>query len=209
MPSDIQTLGTLSVFPFYPNYKDGIGFTVESGFTAVMFSPYMPVQVVQDTDEKQLVLRENFIFYSKEERSDFLDFIDSHKGQLKKFWLYVNTNEFTLKQTIALSSTSANFYNSHYANSFKEGDRIYFVLNNSDVIVRKIESAGYDSLSDELYLYFTTAMPAYAIAPADIAEIGRVICCRFDIDNFSLQHKNVDVAEISLRFIELPKEYPA
>lgn len=209
MPSDIQSLSTLQQFPFYLDYQKGVNFDILEGYTAAIFSPYAPIQVIEDTVDKAIRVRMDFTFYSRQELHSFLSFMDYHKGLLKKFWIYCNTNEFILKTNIPANDYSITCENSFYYLNFKTNDRIYLILNNGDTIVRKIQAVEPNQVGDTMTITTATLMPNYQILMNNVLEIGRVLCCRFDHGSFEVVNITPIVSQISLRFFELVKEYPA
>jgi len=209
MASDIQTLDDLEIFPFYPNYDKGVDVNILGGYEVTQFGRYSPMDIVEDTADKQLTVLMNLVLTTKQEKYNFLQFMDDHKGQLKKFWLYANVNEFNLKEAIAASASTMLVEDTEYHSYYKVGDRIYFYLKTGDVIVRKVQSVTYDAIGEDITITFTTQMPAYEIGLNDVYEIGRVLCCRFDHDSFEVPNKNTTVATTKVRFLELPKEYPS
>lgn len=209
MPSDIQSLSTLQQFPFYLDYQKGVDFDMLESYSAVIFSPYAPIQVVEDVVDKALRIRMEFTFYSRQELYSFLAFMDYHKGQLKKFWVYCNTNEFVLKTTIPPNDFNIVCENSFYHLTFKTNDRVYVILNNGDTIVRKIQTVAVNQTNTIMTITTATGMPAYSIPATNILEMGRVLCCRFDHGAFEIKNLTNTVAQVNLRFFELVKEYPS
>jgi hypothetical protein len=209
MADDIQTLSALQEFPFYLDYQRGVNFDLIEGYSSVIFGPYAPLQIVDDVVDKALRVRMDFTFYSRQELHGFLAFMDYHKGRLKKFWLYCNTNEFLLQNNVPPNNFTLDCYNSAYPLVFKDGDRVYLILKNGDTIVRKLASAETNELGTVMTLACTTGLPASGILLSDVLEFGRVLCCRFDHGSFELNYKTAEVSQVSLRFFELVKEYPA
>lgn len=209
MADDIQTLSALQEFPFYLDYQRGVNFDLIEGYSSVIFGPYAPLQIVDDVIDKALRVRMDFTFYSRQELHGFLSFMDYHKGRLKKFWLYCNTNEFILQNDVPPNNFTLDCYNSAYPLVFKDGDRIYLILKNGDTIVRKLASAATNELGTVMTLSCTTGLPSSGVAMSDVLEFGRVLCCRFDHGSFEVTYKTSEVSQVSLRFFELVKEYPA
>jgi hypothetical protein len=209
MPDDIQTLSALQQFPFYLDYQRGVNFDLIQSYSSIIFSPYSPITIIEDVIDKALRTRMDFTFYSKEELAGFLAFMDYHKGRLKKFWLYCNTNEFIVESDIPPNNFTIVCHNSNYPLVFKDGDRVYLILKNGDTVVRKLASAETNQTGTLMTLACTSNLPNYTITRSDIAEVGRVLCCRFDHGSFEVSYITSVVSQVSLRFFELVKEYPA
>jgi len=206
--SSIETLGTeLEVFPKNPNYANGISINVDVGTTPMLLHSFSAISTIEDYESKRITASAEYICFTKEESSNLLDFIDSHKGRRNKFWLYTKINEFTLNDSIAVSSPFITCTPNEYDKSYKTVDRIYMILLNGDIIVRRVTLVSVSN--DDMVVSITPTMPAYEIYPYDVVELGRVICCRFDQSSFEFENITDQVYRMNLRFLELPEEYPA
>ncbi len=208
MASDIQTLGTeIEVFPLVPNFASGLDLSIDTGYSATILHPFSAIKLKEDYTNKRVIVKGEFICFTKEESYTLLDFIDQRKGRTGKFWLYTKINEFTLRSTSVENSPFITCEVNNYEAIYKDVDRVYLILTNGDVIVRRVTLVNVSG--DDMIVSITGNMPDYEIAPSDVVELGRVLCCRLDQSTVELNCVTDHVYKTNLRFTELPNEYPA
>jgi hypothetical protein len=206
----IETLGSdLEVFPMVPNFDNPIEGSIDPGYTATALNEFGAISVVGDAPDKKSVYNGEYLFSTKQESYELHEFIDSHRGRVKAFWLYVKINEFTLIEDIESTAGQVTCQGNFYYTAYRNTDRIYLLRSNGDLLVRRVESVAYNSSTDEMDILVTPFFPAGVIPKEEIVEIGRVVVARFDLRVFEFEHVTDSVHRVRLRFLELPQEYPA
>lgn len=207
MADDIQTLGSYEIFPFLPDYQMGIEKAVIPAFNIVEYIGTIS-DITSHTDRRPITFTNRIQLHSMQDLDTLLQFIDDHKGRLKKFWYFMRTTDFTLQTDFSTGATDIDLDVNGYEDIFVDTDRIYFLLTNGDILTRRVTNVVYDSTNNKNVVSITPSLDR-DLNVADINYFGRVLMVRFDLDKFSMKHEANSVAITNLRFIELPTEYPA
>jgi len=207
LADSIETLGSYSIFPFLPDYSNGIDKTIIPTYNLIEYTGTIST-IEQNSTLKPLTIKKRIQLHSMEDLNTFLTFFDTHKGRLKKFWCFLRTTDFTLDDDIANAATEIDIKLNGYADTFRNTDRIYWTLTNGDSIVRRVTDAVDDTLNDQTTLIITPSVDR-AVDMSEVVYFGRVLMVRFDIDKVNISFESNSVAVLNLRFLELPTEYPA
>lgn len=207
MADSIETLGDYEVFPFELNWKSELKSSIAGVYSLVEYDGTVPV-VTSYKERKPITIVQNIHLYSQTDIKNFLEFFDARKGRLHKFWAYLRSTDFTLATDISSGSGSITVMLNGYADVFSNYDRIYLQRSNNDVIVRRVTDAVDNEVNKETTITVTPTIDT-SVAVPEVVRFGRVLMCRFDIDIVSLKYHTSAIAEVSVRLLELPTEYPA
>jgi len=115
--------------------------------------------------------------------------------------------EFTFQEGI-LSGASSMFVNRNYANLNYQGDeRIWFGMQNGDILTRKVSSLTDDEDNDRISLAVATSIDRN-LTVSDPYIIGRLLLARFQEDSLIMDFETDKVVSIQVTFYELVNEYP-
>jgi hypothetical protein len=197
---DLVSSGTTTIFQLLPNWESSPEMEIPFGREVIQYDEAATVFRFLTSDLGWKVSAD-FFNVSKSVEFSLLDFFLQHKGKLNKFWLPVQFNYFKLKYNIAINSTSLFFNDDSFQFVYQGYERLFMLLKSGDMITRKIsENLGGGEYSVE------SAFDR-AIAVSDVVLFGKIILCRFDQDELSLQYDTTDLSSCSLSFQELAKEY--
>jgi hypothetical protein len=203
----IQTLGSVDVFPFLPNFKDRLTNKFVPVIDALSF-PGTSIEVDPVLEKSPLVVSCSAMFETKAELNTFLTFVDGKFGPLKCFWYYMQTSHFKMIDPITSGADRFVTNFNYYGETYKTVDRIFIRKTNGDLIVRRVTAAT-DDLGDMETTIEVTPTIDLDIAVDEVDMIGRVLYVRFDIDTFRIKNQNANVSTTSFRLNERVKEYPA
>jgi hypothetical protein len=161
------------------------------------------VSVTDDVPER---LKIGVTVSSKTDEYDLIDFFYNHRGRWAKFWMRSTVREFTLKEN-ALSGSGAIITYVNGAHLQYQGyERIYIVMNNGDVLSRKVGNVTYDDVNEKYTLTLTTNLDR-DLETDNHFLIARLLLGRFDEDSLILDYETDGVSEQVFTFQELVKEY--
>lgn len=205
----ISGLGSVSTIWLEPPLTDGftckfqpmgafVGFTGTKSFS-YLYGAY-----------GQRIITANYFIDSRSKYKTFVDFFKDRQGELKKFWTLNWLNEFTLSRQIYINIDSALAYivNCGFSERYDGNIRVFMLMKNGDLIIRKVTQSKYIS-ADEESMVFDCGVP-YNILPSDVAMFGRVLLVRLVGDlqmDISMADNTVLYAKTSLTMMELPHEY--
>lgn len=207
MPDSIESLGSYEVFPFLPNYRENLDNTFVASITENRYRGGS-VTLINNKEYTPIIVRALYTLYGKEEISDTLDFIEGRRARKDVFWYYLRTSDFKIKENISNGASSIVCYLNFYAQSYKTVDRFYFTLINGDTYVRRITNVIDDEYNQETTIEFTPSIDV-AIDKGDITFFSRILFARLDLDEYELKYETDSKAEVSMRIVERPTEYPA
>jgi len=150
------------------------------------------------------VVEETFVFTSKKELLDFINFFEARKGTLHKFWLPVWTSTFKLKEKAYSGETSIYIEPCLFTQSYQGYERVWILLKDGSKIVRQVTDA--KNLETKEELFFDTALDR-DISPDDIKLFGRFILVRFGTDELEFEHVAPNCVKATVKFHELVQEY--
>lgn len=158
-----------------------------------------------DNYEAPKCIKMKFVSHDKTEESELLNFFEDRNGRFEKFWIPAWTTHFTLNTTIAAVATGIVVRNNKFASAYRGHERLIIILNNGDVLVRKITAVTEGTTTETLTL--SSALGVQVLA-TDIAFFGLFLLVRFDSDKIILEYTTNTVSETTLQFYELIREYP-
>jgi hypothetical protein len=150
-------------------------------------------------------IRMKFVAHDKTDESELLNFFEDRNGRFEKFWIPAWTTHFTLDTTIAATDTGIIVRNDQFASTYRGYERLIIILNNGDILVRKITAVTENTTTETLTI--SSAMGVQVLA-TDIAFFGLFLLVRFDSDKIILEYTTNTVSETTLQFYELIREYP-
>lgn len=208
MANSIETLGTTyETYPFVHNFRESIPQQVYPSFDKVKFND-TSYSLIENYESSPIVFTVSNTFMAREELHSFLTFIEDHRGRKTCFWYYMKTTNFIIMEDVSLGASQItcdlNFYGAYY----RTFHRIWFELTNGDIYVRRVTDAS-DSQANLRTIVYVTPTIESAIDASEVVICGRVLLCRFDIDEFWVKHLTNEKAEVSIRLLERPVEYPA
>ena len=143
-----------------------------------------------------------FTNLSKSEEYCLLNFFWLTKGRCKRFWLPVLFQDLELTQNITAGAYTVKIRDTGFTESLQGYERLFFTLKDTKALyTRQILSA-----PDSTTLTLKSAINMN-IAITNISHFGRLILCRFDMDELEVSHLNYELSEVALSFKELTKEY--
>ena len=205
MADDYQDLGTYERFPLLPNWVS----QPESSYIMARWLVNMPGTVdslTSITDDAPIIFSAKFMLYQKSDEYAFLDFFNDHRGRANKFWIQHPSSCFILTKTANLGGTSINCQPNKAHLNYQGYERVYILMDNGDIITRKAGAVTYDPVDDEVDLELVTALDR-DITTTNYQMVGRMLLCRFEEDNITVESHSSEVSEVECRFRELVKEY--
>lgn len=204
MADSISGLGaTIPIFSAALDWGKEVSYGLTPFRTIVQY-PGTITSIYDDEEMKP----ESFSFTAtllyEEEIYDFLDFFKSRMGRWQKFWYFIDRSDFLPQDDFDVGSSSIKILNDGYY-AF-ENHRICIYLWNGDKIVREVTNASPSLDGSYISLDIDTAMDRDVFVE-DVRMIGRVVLCRFDVDDIQVNYTTTYGATVSVRFYELVKEY--
>lgn len=203
MADSLLDIGTEQIFPFSPNWiKDPKQSIVMTRF--LKSYPGTATEIEELNKEAPIKQEFSFTVYNKADELALLSFIHDHKGRIIRFWIKYQAQSFKLSQPITINAP--NFYVEHndFNLSYVGYERIFFEMNNGDIITRHITAV--TEAGDELLLDVNSTFDR-DIGLTDYVTLSRIVLARFDDDDFTFNIETDVVSEINMRFYELVKEY--
>jgi len=140
-----------------------------------------------------------------EEVYDLVLFFGARLGRLRRFWLPVPARKFTLAADADAYDTTLVVADSGFAEFCQGYERLIIYTGTGDRVTRGITSAEDNGDGTET---LNLATPLYrAVAVTDVQLCCPLLMVRFMQDELLLQHRTAQVAEASLSFKELVREY--
>ena len=174
--------------------------TIEPYRTIIQY-PGSGIYIRDITDEIQIKFSAEYTNLSKSAENQILSYFMSHKGRLNAFWTPVPKNYFTATANIGASDTTIQIKD--ISPIWLRGYERMFIIG-PDLTLYHAKITGLTSTSMNI-----DAPLGVALKTNDILLFGKLIYCRFDQDEISMQYSSDSVSECELSFIELPKEYPS
>jgi hypothetical protein len=191
---------TSEIFTLRPNWMDLPSAGVENGREVIQFNMgYGSIRSLTENDAR--CASYGYFLKSKAEEFYLLNFFNGQRGRLKRFWLPVYYQEFTIDAPITYGSFKFTIVDNGFTTVAKFYERLYIELKNGNRISRKITSA------DSATVFNVLSQFDRDIAVSDIRMAGLLLLVRFDQDELSLAHVSDSLSESSINFLELPKEY--
>lgn len=204
MADDIQDLGTTELWRITLNWKQLPKHDYDvTGRQLIGYSGTAKT-LANWSDERPQILEFGVTVPDKARNKELLDHFLAVKGRHKRFWLLTPHNVFTLNGLHSAGVVSLSVLRNEF--DFRGLDRFYILLNNGDLITRKMDSFAVDEENDTADIGF--AIPTDRVLdPAAIALFGLVLLVRLDSDELNLAHDTDLVADATVRVVELVKEY--
>lgn len=156
--------------------------------------------------ETPFIFEARFDIENKNEEFQIQEFIHNVMGRTKRFWIRYPKNLMDLADDATIGSTQLNIVPDNTNLLFSGYERIYFLMNNDDLITRKVTEAIYDEANDKVNLTLETAIDR-EIGVDDYYEMGRYLLVRFDSDNFSFTLDTDHKLRFNQKFQELIRDY--
>ena len=207
MADSIESLGSHEVFPFLPNFRESVDNTFLASVTQNSYRGGS-TSLLADKDNTPIIVRATYTMDRKEEISSVLDFVEARRARKETFWYYMRTSDFKLKEDISNGASDLVCYWNFYAQSFKTTDRLYFELSNGDTYVRRVTGVVDDAITPDTTITITPTIDA-DISVSEVAFFSRVLFVRLDLDEYNFNYESDSEAEVSIRLVERPTEYPA
>jgi hypothetical protein len=205
MADNLEDLGTYSIFPIEANWVQKPKMDLELARLIIKY-----VGTSQKLETFTDDVPEGWSLYftpDEDDHYDLIDFFAARKGRHGGFWLKIPTREFTLKET-ALSGSTELVVERNFAHLQYQGyERIYIIMNTGDLITREITGTNDDEDNDKLELSLATVTDR-EITTSNHYFFGRLLLCRFDEDSLIMSYGQNAYPSISVRVVELVKEYP-
>ncbi len=192
-------------FPLVPNWVE----TPNNKFTITRYLfEYRGTasQIEQQNLATPFVFTARFDVNEKQQEFDLLTFLHNVYGRTKRFWIRYPKTLMDLTQSIGSGSTGMRVKADNSNLLFSGYERIYILMNNGDLIVRRITAASYNSVADDVDLTLVTPFDRN-IELDDYIEIGRYLLVRFDADDFTFGCDSDIYLQMTQRFYELTSEY--
>lgn len=202
MADNLQGLNGIDLWDLPNNWKTNpkTGYNVSRILTAFLESK---TDMTSLSDEKPEFWDINVSLLSKQEEFDFLTKFAEKKGRHKKFWFPSPQNRFTLKNTISSGTTAIVMEKNYF--EYRGFERLFIRLTNGDRVSFDIASV-VTNASDITINVATSA--DRTITKNDIDLLTLLHMCRLDTDEAELTQITSDHSELTLRVVELVKEYP-
>lgn len=189
-------------------------FTSEPDWSSEPSASFLQGRDIQQYDNGTVNIREKSIYkprtveYSftnmtKSDEYSILDFFYRMKGMLKRFWVPIWKQGFTLSEPISSGSFYFKINNNSFGDIVNFHERIFIKTVSGDLITRKIAEYEVGSKTE----FLVSSAWDRDIALSDIAFFGILLLARFDHDELEIDYSNDIIGTCSLRFLELVNEY--
>ena len=206
MADSLEDIGSYELFPFDANWATNPSMTMILARNIIKF-PGTTVEMESYFDYVPEAWTLSFTLSEYSDIYDFQDFFHERRGRWGAFWVRIPIVEFTLQEGI-LSGASSMFVNRNYANLNYQGDeRIWFGMQNGDILTRKVSSLTDDEDNDRISLAVATSIDRN-LTVSDPYIIGRLLLARFQEDSLIMDFETDKVVSIQVTFYELVNEYP-
>jgi len=208
LADDLTGLGTISIiYRIRPDWSNQIEQNYALSNQLLSF-PGSVQDILSFVDQVPRRQSFDYVNVTPAETKEILDFYAARKGRVEKFWLPGYRAEFTLSQNVPMNSTVLYVEDNSFDLAYQGYERVYILLQNGDMITRKIIAVIPGPGAGKLTLQLDTITDR-AITIADIQEFGRLYLVRFDKDQLEFAHKSSQISSTKIEFAELTKEYPA
>jgi hypothetical protein len=205
MADSLLDIGGEDIFPLDPNWASRPSHSYN--FTRYINQyPGTSTEIETKNDEIPWIVEAEFDIQSKEEEFEFLTFIHTAYGRVKRFWLKHPKSLFRIKDPLSNGSTQINAYTDNSELIAQGYERIWIELSSGDILTRHVSAIVLDEPNNEVQLTLPTAVDR-DIALSEVVRIGRILLVRFDNDRISLTIHNDYRSSTRLTFHELVKEY--
>jgi hypothetical protein len=207
MANDFEDIDypNIPIFPLLPNWASEPGSEILLARTIHEYRGTAQ-RLISFTPDVPISFDASFTTYNKEDEYLLIDFYNNRKGKNERFWSYHPKIAFELKQDMGSGATALVCLPNYAEAQYQGYERIYIVMNDGDILTRKVNNVIYDDLQDELSVEIATALDR-DIDEDGYTRIGRFLLSRFDEDELNLNHKTSLTTETDLRFYELVQEY--
>jgi len=203
MADDYKDIGDEPIFPLSMNWKRApINlFTITRNLVSF---PGTAQSISELNEETPISFEALFSIFEKSDENAILEFIHARVGRAIRFWIPYKKQMFELFDPTSIGASALNCIDNGSALSYHGYERIYILMNNGDMITRRVV----DITDDGLKLTLALDVPLDRAIDLDgYIEIGRFLLVRFDSDKFELNIETNNVFEFTQRFFELVKEY--
>ena len=170
-------------------------------FRTIIQYPGSGIYIRNISDDIQVKFSAEYTNLSKSAENQILSYFNSHKGRLNAFWTPIPKNYYTMLNRY--NSTDTQISIADPSPIWLRGyERMVIIDNSGNVYYSKITNM------TSTFMFIQTPL-GVTLQVTDVAFFGRLIYCRFDQDEISMQYRSDSVSECELSFLELPKEYPA
>lgn len=203
MADSLTKVGSFEFFNIEPNWTKDISSDYLLSRRLISYSG-TPAIFEGIAPEVPVVLQMEFLFEDKEAEYNMITFFVSKRGRLNRFWLRSPTEAFTLRTAAISGATGLYCKRNRFDLVYQGYERIYIMMNNNDIVVRKITSV-VDG-EDLTYIGFDTVLDR-DITLTNHCKIGRLLLCRFNDDKLRFRFRTSSVSTLTIGFLELVKEY--
>jgi hypothetical protein len=207
MADDIRDLGSAPLWRHSPNWARDPSTEIVM-LRRVISERGTPHRLVQLEKDVPINFETEFVCTSKAEEKAVLAFFHGCRGRVKQFWIEHPRSLFDLKRSAPNGSSQLACINNNFDKQYCGYERFYMIMNNGDLITRKITGAEYDKNDDELILSFTGDTDR-DINLGDYQRMGRLLLVRLDSDDLTIRMETPSICTFSLKFVELVNEYGA
>lgn len=158
------------------------------------------------SEDKPQILEFTTTLCTMADRKLLLDHYRSVKGQWGRWWLLspLALFEFATPGQVALGSTRFTVNRTDF--DFRGFERVYLLLANGDIITRPIDAYTLDELAGTADIDFVTPTDRI-IETSEVLLFSLALLVRYDIDVLKVDYNTDHVGEVSIRCLELVKEY--
>jgi len=200
---DLGTGGSALLFPLEPNWASNPT-TDLAMLRRVLSQRGTSHQLKSLTDDVPLKFKAGFTLLNKEQECTLLEFFCARLGRCQRFWIKHPRRHFELKSTATNGSATLVCNSNGFELQYQGYERIYILMNNGDVLTRKVTGATDDG--SELTLNINTVLDR-EVTTDNHYRIGRLLWARFDNDELAERCVTNTICETSLDFVELVQEY--
>jgi hypothetical protein len=187
-----------------PNWADDPTRSISMNRDEYQYSE-SPVSLVNISDYLIHIVEYSFTFTNHSDYYTFVKFFNDRQGRLKRFWLPVYRNEFTLSNDISDLDTTITVVDSGFADIYQGYEILYIELKNGNILTRKI--TGVTDNGDGTETFQLESLMDRNILSSEIKYLSRILLVRFDSDDLPMTHSSDTIAEVSIIFRELVREY--
>jgi len=206
MADDLQGLDSSPVLRIPVNYTSDLTGKLNM-FRDVLQFPGTTQELIAYADIYPRTYELEFLFVSKQERYEFLEFWHLVRGEAKKFWYITEEIAFELVSLIGSLDTSFIVKENNFHEVRSGDERVCFRLRDGDILSRPITDLTHDEFNGE-YTLETAIAFGRVIEIEDIFGIFFIVPARFDNEVAKITNQSKVASTCSLTVQEILTEYP-
>ncbi len=205
MANSLEGLGTAELFPLDIDWETEPVLNLGLRRHKKMYPGTIPY-LYSITDDVPETLKVTITVDNKDDEYTMLDFINSKRGKVHRFWFRSPFEEFSLKETSAGGTTSIYVYRNDANAQYQGFERVYIQMADGDILTRHIQSITNDDINDRYGI--NVAVPLDRdLEIGNHYIIGRLLLAAFKSDSITMEMITDMNHKFEIEIVEKTKEY--